>query len=238
MDKLKDDEIYSKIILKIRENRISTTEIGDCLGKTGAIYKVGPLTRGNFRVGKVFLSYGYDHSNWSIHEQIREVEAGDIVIIEAHNCGEMAVFGNLVSKYILLYKRASGIVVNGYMRDAPIMIKENYPVWCKGVTPIGCYNRENEKTVPKEILSEWKERYEGSIAVCDDAGVVIIPKNQINKEFLEKLDFIELQEDIWSYCVNTKKWSTYDTICLKKYLNSELLPSELKEKFENFVKDK
>jgi peptide-methionine (S)-S-oxide reductase len=36
---------------------------------------------------------------------------------------------------------------------------------------------------------------------------------QINEELLSKLEFIELQEDIWYYCIDTLKWSTYKTIC-------------------------
>lgn len=59
--------------------------------------------------------------------------------------------------------------------------------------------------------------YDGSIAVCDDTGVVIIPKELHTEEFLEKLDFIENQEDIWFECLDHKKWNTYDIVCLKKY---------------------
>jgi hypothetical protein len=33
-----------------------------------------------------------------------------------------------------------------------------------------------------------------------------------------KLEWIEEQEDMWFDCVHRRKWSTYDTVCLKKYL--------------------
>ncbi|MNU05326.1 hypothetical protein D3C72_2500850 [compost metagenome] len=62
-----------------------------------------------------------------------------------------------------------------------------------------------------------KEIFDGSIAVCDDTGVVIIPKDKHNDEFIERLEFIEEQEDIWFDCIDRKKWSTFDTVCLKKY---------------------
>ena len=57
-----------------------------------------------------------------------------------------------------------------------------------------------------------------------------------NKDFLEKLDFIELQEDIWYHCIDTKKWSTFETVCLKKYMDTGLLPKEYKTKFEEFTR--
>jgi len=227
-----EDSIYERMIDKIKKNRISTTEVADCLGKKGGVEGVVPLNKGHFRVGKVFFVYGYNESNWEIHEQLQNIDEGSIVLVETHNCNNRAVFGELVSKYIILYKGASAIVVNGYMRDAHWLLKENFPIWCRDVTPIGCYNKKNEAEIDPQILDAWRKKYEGTIAVCDDGGVVVIPRESINEEFLEKLDFIELQEDIWNYCISTKKWTTYDTVCLKKYLDTELLPKEFRGKFE------
>jgi len=225
----KKDSICDEIIAKIIKNRISTTEIADCLEKTGVLNDVKALNKGHFKVGKIFLAYGYNGSNWEIHEQIQDIPENVIVVVETHNCDQKAVFGELVSKYLLLYKGASAVVTTGYMRDAHWLLKENFPVWCKGVTPIGCMNQKNEKEIDSDVLKEWKEKYDGAIAVCDDGGVVIIQKEHINEEFLKKLDFIELQEDIWRYCMNTKKWSTYETVCLKKYLETDPLPKELRQ---------
>lgn len=230
------DKICQKIIEKITTNRISTTEIADCLGKKGWLQDICPLNKQHFIVGKVFLAYAFNQGNWELHQQLEKVKSNEVVLIETYNCQKRAVFGALVSKYLLLYKRAAGLVVNGYMRDANRLYKENYPIWCQGVTPIGCFNRKNEKKLDKEILKLWKKKYDGAIAVCDDGGVIIIPPEAISYDFLKKLSFIELQEDIWFHCIDTKKWSTYETVCLKKYLNTELLPKELKEKFERFIK--
>lgn len=228
--------ISQEIIKRIYKNKISTTEIADCLGKTGSIKGIYPINKGNFKVGKIFFAYAYEESNYDLHRQLENVEEGDVVFIETQNCDDRAVFGDLVSKFLILYKQATAIIVNGYMRDAHRLIKENYPVWCKGVTPIGCFNKVIKNPIDEHLLKKWQDRYSGAIAVCDDSGIVIIPKTRINKEFLENLEFIELQEDIWYYCVDTKKWSTYNTVSLKKYLDTNLLPGELKSKFEEFIK--
>ena len=134
---------------------------------------------------------------------------------------ERALFGDLVSKYILLYLGNIGIVTNGYLRDAHTLVKENYPIWCSGVTPVGCFNKTvSQNTCADEILKR-RERYDGCIMVCDDSGVVMIPKDRINEEFLDKLYFIEDQEDIWYDCIDRKKWSTFKTVCLKAYLEED-----------------
>lgn len=212
-------EITEKIIEYIKTNRVSTTEVADCLGKSGVLPDIYPINKGVHAVGKVKWVYAYNESNWDVHEQVREIEQGDIVYIEVFNCKDRAIIGDLVSKFILLYQKAEAIVTNGKMRDAHSLIKENYPIWCKGVSPVGCFNTKNTEEFPKDIFAERKRTVDGSIFVCDDSGVVMIPKNLLNEEFYEKLVAIEEQEDIWFECIDRRKWNTFDTVCLKKYKN-------------------
>lgn len=207
-----------KIIDYIKKNRVSSTEVADAMNKTGALKNVHAINRGHFRVGNLFWGYAYGGTNWDVHEQIQEVKEGDIVFIEVFECEDKAIFGDIVSKYLILYKQASAVVVNGNLRDAPRMLKENWPIWCKGFNPIGCINQKLEKNISQILKKEKKEFYNGAIAVCDDTGVVVIPKLLHNEEFLKKLEFMEEQEDIWYECIDRKKWSTFDTVCLKKYL--------------------
>lgn len=61
--------------------------------------------------------------------------------------------------------------------------------------------------------------YDGSVAVCDDCGVVIIPKELLNEAMLESLIKIEHQEDIWFDRLDRYKENTFEIVCQKKYLN-------------------
>ena len=212
-------EIRKKIIEYIRVNKVSTTEVADCLGKTGVLPNVMPVNRGQFQVGKVKWVYAYNESNWDVHEQVRDTEKDDIVYIETFQCGDRAIVGELVSKYILLYRQAAAIVTNTKMRDAHRLIKEQYPIWCTGFSPVGCFNMKNSQPFDQAIIKDRMENVNGSIMVCDDSGVVIIPKEQITEDMLQKLIAIEEQEDIWFDCIDRRKWDTFDTVCLKKYKN-------------------
>lgn len=214
--------ITEKIIDYLVRNRVSTTEVADALGKTGVLNDVMPVNRGHYKAGKIKWIYAYEESNWPVHEQIQTIEEDCVVFIEAFDCQDRAVFGELVSKYILLYHQSRAIVTNGKMRDAAGLIKENWPIWCSGFTPVGCFNREPENEFDEKIKREHFEKYDGAIAVCDDCGVVIIPKEQITEEFLEKLYHIEDQEDIWFDRLDHYKESTFDIVCKKKYLNDEI----------------
>ncbi|MBE5917164.1 MAG: RraA family protein [Pseudobutyrivibrio ruminis] len=210
-------DITTKIIDYIRMNKVSTTEVADCLGKTGVLPGIYPINRQQFAVGKIKWVYAYNESNWDVHEQVRDVQKGDVVYIECFDCNDRAIIGELVSKYILLYRGGAAIVTNGRMRDAHKLIKENYPIWCTGVSPVGCFNTKNEVYFNKSIIEDRTEKVDGSVMVCDDTGVVLIPKAELTEEFYTKLEAIEEQEDIWFDCIDRRKWDTFDTVCLKKY---------------------
>ena len=210
--------IDKTLIETIQRNRISSSEVSDCLGKQGQIDGVSILNPGHFRVGPVRFVYAYNCSNWEFHEQIQAVQPGEIVIAEALDCGSYAVFGALVAKFMLLYRAVAGVVVRGLVRDAHILRREQYAIWSSGVTPIGCFNRKNTEPADPNRIAQFRDRYADTIAVCDDSGVVIIPREQKTEEFLEKLRIMELQEDAWFHAIDTDKFTTYETVCLKKYL--------------------
>lgn len=223
-------DIIQEAINLIEANKISTTEVADVLGKTGQIPEVRALNKGKFCAGEVVCLYAINNSNYELHRQLADADLnGKILFVYNVNC-DRAVFGDLVSKYILLYKRAKAIVINGILRDAHTLIKEGYPIWCTDVSPIGCVNYQNGEDLTTEQIEELKAKYEGTIMVCDDSGVVMIPKDKIGQKLLSKLEFIEFQEDIWFYCLDTLKMSTYDIVCLKKYQTDKLIDERLLNK--------
>jgi regulator of RNase E activity RraA len=226
--------ITEQVVEMIEANKISSTEIGDVLGKKGQIDGVHALNRGRFVAGEVTFVYAVNDSNYEVHRQLAEKDIkGKILFVYNVNCSK-AIFGSLVAKYVLLYKGAKAIVVNGKLRDAHTLIKENYPVWLEDVSPIGCVNCQNGDDLEAREVERLRSVYEGSVMVCDDSGVVMIPKDRIDEKLLVKLEFIEFQEDIWFYCVDTLKMSTFDTVCKKKYLEGDILDKKLLEKLSDF----
>lgn len=217
------DMTVEKILKYIRRNRVSSTEVADCLGKTGALEGVSAVNRGHFAAGIVRYVYGHSESNWSIHEQVRDVGPGEIVVMDGIDVKGRALVGELVSKFILLYREAAAIVALEKMRDANDLIKNDFAVWCPGFTPVGCFNKNVPETdAIQQVVSERKAKYEGALAVCDDTGVVIVPKELLTEDFYQKLEAIEQQEDVWFNCIDFRKWDTFDTVCLKKYREGEV----------------
>jgi len=208
------------------ENRVSTTEVADALGKAGVLANMTPLNQNHYRVGPVRTIFAANNSNYSVHEQIRDVQRGEIVIILTHECDGRSIIGDLVCKFVLLYKGAAALVVQGMVRDAAVLRREGYPVWSEGVSPLGCFNSPGDP-YPHELEEKMRSAYEGGIAVCDDGGVTVIPRKKLNDEMLTRLRRIEMQEDIWYFCLDTLKWDTKRIVCDKAYLTEQGLLSRI-----------
>ena len=87
----------SKIIDFCISNRVSTTEVADALGKSGVVPKVQAVSLNKFCVGPVRTVFTANNSNYAVHDQIRDVQKGEVVIIFAHNCNDRAIIGDLIS---------------------------------------------------------------------------------------------------------------------------------------------
>ncbi len=218
---------YKKeIIAFCKENRVSTTEVADALGKNGVMPKILPINNNQYKVGQIKTVFTANMSNYAVHEQVIDVKKGDVVIIFTHGCEDRAIIGDLIAKFVLLYKRASAIVVQGLVRDVAGLRKDRFAVWSEGVSPLGCFNVVSEP-FPPEKEQELRELYEGGVAVCDDGGVTVIAPNLLNAEILNRLHRIEMQEDIWFYCLDTLKWDTKKIVCDKAYLTEQDLLSKV-----------
>jgi len=220
----------------ILRNRISTVEVADALGKTGLIPGVNPVNTGHHAAGVVKYVFGFGKSNWPIYEQAQHIESDCVLFVDTFDFESAAAFGDIFSKHLFLYKRVKAVVVDGMMRDAHRLRKENYPIWCQGLTPIGATNRKVDLPADVDAAANIRrERLDGGIMICDDSGCVIIEKSKITEEMFKRLEFIELQEDIWYYCIDTLKWSMFETVCEKKYLqNADVLPALLRTRLAEF----
>lgn len=228
-----------QIVDTLRRNRISTVEVADALGKVGVQPRLRRLNERHFRAGRVSYVPTWGESNWPLHEGITAVPEDTILYVDVFDCGERAVLGDIICKYLFLYKRIAGLVVNGLVRDSHRLLKENYPIWCLGETPLGCFNRDvTASPALQATINQRRALFENSIMVCDDSGCTQITKENINATTVRRLEWIEIQEDIWYYCIDTLKWTTYETICLKRYLNeTDVLPASLRARLNEFSQD-
>ena len=214
-----ENKLRAEVIEYLKKNRLSTTEFADALGKIGHIKGPKPLRNGLHVSGRVRHILTPQANNSNVHSLISELEKGDILLVDVIGPieNEIAIMGELMVKSAVLYQQASAVVVRGHIRDAGRITRENFPVWSAGVSPIGAVNTPELAVVLGPL--------DQGIAVCDDGGVVVVPGSYISTGLLERLELIEMQEDIWNFCINTLKWTTFDTVVKKRYFEEpDLLP--------------
>jgi regulator of RNase E activity RraA len=204
--------------------RHSTTLIADAMEKFGEVPDMTPLRELHHETkiaGPVYYVETYNESNWHLHEAIAHIPEGAVVFIEPIRCKKRAIMGEIVMDYIMLQRKAKGVIVNGYMRDITDIISKGHPLWYKGNNPVGCINKLVSKPSASEIEAELRENRayydhpQTSICIADAAGVVIIPEHKIVRVY-QRVQEIAILEEIWKACIEAGM-STFETICQRRY---------------------
>jgi regulator of RNase E activity RraA len=127
----------------------------------------------------------YPGDNLMVHKSLDVAQPGDVVVVDAGGSAMNAVLGDMISMKAR-HRGIAGFVVDGLLRDLPgILELGEFPVFARGVTPIGPLHRgPGEVNYP--IAAGGVVTQPGDIVVADLNGVVIVPR-EIAADLLERL---------------------------------------------------
>jgi RraA family protein len=113
--------------------------------------------------------------NLMVHKSLDLAQPGDVVVVDAGGSSMNAVLGDLVSTKAR-HRHLGGFVVDGYVRDIPGILALDFPVYARGVTPIGPLHRgPGEVNFP--IQCGGIVVHPGDVVAGDANGVVVIPQD-------------------------------------------------------------
>jgi RraA family protein len=113
--------------------------------------------------------------NLMVHKSLDLAQPNDVVVVDAGGSSMNAVLGDLVSTKAR-HRHLGGFVVDGYVRDIPGILALDFPVYARGVTPIGPLHRgPGEVNFP--IQCGGIVVHPGDIVAGDANGVVVIPQD-------------------------------------------------------------
>lgn len=122
--------------------------------------------------------------NLMVHKSLDIAAPNDIVVVDAGGSTMNAVLGDLISTKAR-HRHIGGFVVDGLIRDLPGILELNFPVFARGVTPIGPLHRgPGEVNFP--IQCGGIVVHPGDILVGDLNGVVVVPL-EIAADLLRRL---------------------------------------------------
>ncbi|MBW8059344.1 MAG: RraA family protein [Solirubrobacterales bacterium] len=136
-------------------------------------------------VGPVCTVKVFPGDNLMVHKSLDLAQPGDVVAIDTSNSSLTAVLGDLVCTKAR-HRGIGGFVVDGLIRDLPtIQALGDFPVFARGVTPIGPLHR-GPGEINYSISCGGIVVNPGDIVVADRNGVVVVPR-EIAAELLDRL---------------------------------------------------
>lgn len=164
-----------------------TPAISDLMNRLYAMVPaIGNLTDPHLRLlGPACTVKVYPGDNLMVHKALDIAQPGDVIVVDTSASSMTAVLGDLVSTKAR-HRGVAGFLVDGLIRDLPgIRGLGDFPVFARGVTPIGPLHRgPGEINYP--ISAGGIVVHPGDLIVGDLNGVVVVPRD-IVEEVLERL---------------------------------------------------
>jgi regulator of RNase E activity RraA len=165
-----------------------TPAISDLMNRLYAMeLGIQTLTEPTLRlVGPACTVKTYPGDNLMVHKSLDIAEPGDVIVVDTNGSSMGAVLGDLVSTKAR-HRGVAGFVVDGLIRDLPgIRALGDFPVFARGVTPIGPLHRgPGEINYP--ISAGGIVVNPGDLIVGDLNGVVVVPR-EIASDVLNRLN--------------------------------------------------
>ena len=167
--------------------KYATPDISDLLNR---LYAMDPAIRcltGDHHVlcGPACTVKVFPGDNLMVHKALDVAHPGDIVVVDAGGCCQNAVLGDLISTKAK-HREIAGFIVDGLIRDLPSILPLDFPVFARGVTPIGPLHRgPGEINYP--ICCGGIVINPGDLIVADAAGIIVVPR-EIASELLARLE--------------------------------------------------
>jgi RraA family protein len=136
---------------------------------------IKPMTDPTLRIlGPACTVKVFPGDNLMVHKSLDIAKPGDVVVVDASGSSLTAVLGDLISTKAR-HRGIAGFVVDGLIRDLPAILKlGDFPVFARGVTPIGPLHRgPGEVNYPVSVGGIVV--HPGDVVVGDQNGVVIVP---------------------------------------------------------------
>jgi len=156
---------------------IPAANIADCMGRSCALdprIRLLSSPQQSITVGVALTVKSRCGDNLMIHKALDMAKPGDVIIVS--NEGGIlnrSLMGEIMFTYAG-YKKITGIVLDGPIRDIEAASTINYPIYGTGTTPGGPY-KEGPGEINVPISCGGISVNPGDIIVMDADGVIVIP---------------------------------------------------------------
>lgn len=153
-----------------------TATLVDCMGGSGFMHhEIKPLLTDYRIAGSAFTVMTKPGDVLYCKAALDLVSPGDIVVIDAGGVKEAAVFGDRFAE-ALVRRGASGIVIDGVVRDSQGVIDSGLPCFCRG-SCIPYLTSVGPGAINVSVSCGGTVVTPGDVLIGDRDGVVVIPRS-------------------------------------------------------------
>ncbi|HLH74151.1 MAG TPA: RraA family protein [Chloroflexota bacterium] len=129
-------------------------------------------------VGPAFVVLGSQDDNLAVNQAVMvPPPAGCVMVVGGQAGSRTATVGDLMALEIKNLG-VLGLVTDGLVRDAQEIRRLEFPVWCRGTTPIASAKR-GPGAVGGTVLIGGAVVRDGDLVIADDDGVVVWPRESV-----------------------------------------------------------
>lgn len=173
---------------------IPTAVVCDAMDRTnGMVSDIQSLVPGRTFAGQALTVHAPNGTNAPLHHAIKLAWPGCVLIVDAENLQEKAVWGSVVNAYALSCG-VNALVFDGCVRDAALLKVAPMPVFCRGTASNGP-SKEDSGGVNISITCGGAAVTPGDLVVGDDDGVAVVPFAILETVFTKCRTRLDEKED-------------------------------------------
>ena len=163
---------------------------GDAMNRQNIMAgRISPLSSGMKMAGQARTVSTLAGDNAALHEVIDHLQPKEVLVIDAGNYNDRAVWGGILNTRAQL-RGINGIVLDGAARDATDMRAMDLPIFLSSLSPAGPHKGWGG-SINNVISCGGVSVSPGDIILADDDGVTVVPLSRaenILKASLERLN--------------------------------------------------
>ncbi|CAN7492609.1 4-carboxy-4-hydroxy-2-oxoadipate aldolase/oxaloacetate decarboxylase [Variovorax sp. LjRoot130] len=174
----------SEQIVQLRD--LGAATVYEAQGAKGALdHGMKPIDPTVRLAGPAFTVDCRPADNLMLHYAVQKAKPGDVLVVDAKGFMEAGPWGDVLTIQAMKVGLA-GLVINGCVRDANLIIELGFPVFCRGLSIKGtAKNQPGKVNVPVSIGDVLI--HPGDVIVGDRDGLAVVPRGEVESTIAASL---------------------------------------------------
>lgn len=123
--------------------------------------------------------------NLMLHYAVQKARPGDVLVVDAKAFMEAGPWGDVLTVQAM-QRGIAGLVINGCVRDASLIIELGFPVFCRGLSIKGTGKNQPGKVGVPVVIGDVLI-HPGDVVVGDRDGIVVVPQAEVGSAIATSL---------------------------------------------------